>query len=268
MNKKKLVGKLLNYRYAHRGLHQKPTIPENSMAAFQRAVEEGFGIELDVHLTRDGKLAVIHDSSLKRTCGVDLVIEDVDLAEAQGYFLEESQQRIPGLEEVLAMVGGRVPLIVELKTGKRGDGSNTTEELCRATMDALDRYEGAFGGDDERPLYCIESFDPRAVKWLQKNRPSVVRGQLAANLNKEKKTLPWFQNLLLKDLIVNWSGSPDFVAYRYEDRYEYGLMRYRGPIFFWTIRQYQDLVKAEKRGAAVIFEGFNPKEYEKDSLQR
>ena len=73
------TAQLLKYRYAHRGLHQKPEIPENSMAAFQHAVEEGFGIELDIHLTADGRLAVIHDSSLKRTCGADRIIEDMTL---------------------------------------------------------------------------------------------------------------------------------------------------------------------------------------------
>ena len=74
MEKRVLIQELLRHRYAHRGLHAKPTIPENSMAAFARAVEAGYGIELDLHLTRDGKLAVIHDASLKRTCGVDLKI--------------------------------------------------------------------------------------------------------------------------------------------------------------------------------------------------
>ena len=103
MEKSLWIQELLQHRYAHRGLHQKPTIPENSMAAFARAVEAGYGIELDLHLTRDGRLAVIHDASLKRTCGVDRKIEDLTLAEAQTYPLEESEEHIPEFFEA----GGR-----------------------------------------------------------------------------------------------------------------------------------------------------------------
>ena len=106
MEKRVLIQELLRHRYAHRGLHAKPTIPENSMAAFARAVEAGYGIELDLHLTRDGKLAVIHDASLKRTCGVDLKIEDLTLAEARDYPLEESDERIPEFCDFFAS-GGR-----------------------------------------------------------------------------------------------------------------------------------------------------------------
>ena len=118
MNKKDILDELLKHRYAHRGLHKKPAIPENSMAAFRLAVEKGYGMEMDLHLTRDGKLAVIHDASLLRTAGVDLVIEDLTLEEAQKYMLEESSEVIPDFQEVLDMTAGRVPLIVELKVGK------------------------------------------------------------------------------------------------------------------------------------------------------
>ena len=101
MEKRQTLDELLKWRYAHRGFHDKPTVPENSMIAFKRAVAEGFGIELDVHLTKDKKLAVIHDSSLRRTCGADLNIEEITLGEAQVYFLEKSEEVIPAFEEVL-----------------------------------------------------------------------------------------------------------------------------------------------------------------------
>ncbi|MBR4409890.1 MAG: glycerophosphodiester phosphodiesterase, partial [Firmicutes bacterium] len=111
-----ILEELLKHRFAHRGLHKKPLIPENSMAAFRLAVDHGFGMEMDLHLTRDGKLAVIHDPSLLRTAGVDLIIEDLTLEEAQKYVLEESEgEVIPDFQELLDMVAGRVPLIVELK---------------------------------------------------------------------------------------------------------------------------------------------------------
>lgn len=253
MTKKELLRQLLQYRYAHRGFHQKPIVPENSMIAFRRAVSEGFGIELDLHLTADGKLAVIHDNSLKRTCGVDLIIEQLTLTDAQMYFLEKSQERIPEFCDVLREVDGNTPLIIELKAGKDAEGRDNTESLCIATMEALKGYTG---------MYCIESFSPLIVKWMRKNRPDVIRGQLAAHLNKNKKTLPWMQDFLLKHLLVNLSGRPDFVAYQFADRQEPAFVRFKGAKFFWTIREYRDLKKAEEMGAAAIFETFNPKDYE------
>lgn len=264
VTKREKLDVLLKQRYAHRGLHRKPVVPENSMAAFERAVQEGFGIELDIHLTRDGKLAVIHDSSLKRTCGVDLHIEDVTLEDAKMYFLEQSQQRIPELSEVLDLVAGRVPLIVELKAGKTKAGEDTTKKLCQEAVSALDKYKDAYEGKPGTfsVLYCVESFSPVAVKWFRKNRPDVIRGQLAAHLNKEEKVLPYFQDFLLKNLIINRSGRPDFVAYNFDNRDESALRHYDGPLFFWTIREYADLKEAEEMGAAAIFEGFNPNEYE------
>lgn len=247
MKKEKISEELLKYRYAHRGLHDKPIIPENSMEAFSRAVNERFGIELDIHLTKDNKLAVIHDSSLKRTCGIDLKIEDINLSEAQVYFLEKSNETIPSFEDVLELVGGRVPLIIELKTANKNHTS-----LCSLMMEALKHYDG---------LYCIESFDPMAVRWLKKNRPDVVRGQLAGSL-KGEGVVNGVQEFLLKNLWVNILSKPDFVAYRFEDRKEEAFVKFKGAKFLWTVREYGDLKKTEAMGASAIFEKFNPKDYE------
>ena len=87
------------WRYAHRGYHDKPRIPENSMAAFRRALDRRFGVELDVHLMKDGRLAVIHDSSLLRTAGVDVAVEDLTAEELKQYRLEGTDEQIPLLEE-------------------------------------------------------------------------------------------------------------------------------------------------------------------------
>ncbi|MFR8727711.1 MAG: glycerophosphodiester phosphodiesterase family protein [Dysosmobacter sp.] len=107
---------LRQYRYAHRGYHDKPHIPENSMAAFRRAIEHGYGAELDVHLMKDGRLAVIHDASLKRTAGADVLVEDLTAEELKQYRLEGTQEQIPLLEEVLPLFQGK-RLIIELKAG-------------------------------------------------------------------------------------------------------------------------------------------------------
>ena len=249
MEKKALIKELLKYRYAHRGLHNKPVIAENSMTAFELAVKEGFGIELDIHLTRDNNLAVIHDASLKRTCGIDLKIEELDISEAKMYLLEESDDAIPDFEEVLEMVDGRIPLIVELKVV-----DDNVDAICRRTAGILRNYKG--------PV-CVESFDPRAVKWFKDHEPQFVRGQLAGALGKTDPEFSKKNDFLLKNLLVNFYCKPDFVAYRFDDRDEAGFKRYKGPKFFWTIKDYAHLKEAEAMGAAGIFEQFNPKDYEK-----
>lgn len=249
MEKKKIIEELSKGRYAHRGLHSKPQIPENSMHAFRLAVDEGFGMELDIHLTADNKLAVIHDASLKRTTGVDLKIEEITLAKAQEYHLEESSEKVPDFEELLEMVDGKTPLIIELKTV-----NGNTDALCRRTIEALKGYEG---------LYCIESFDPSVVKWLRHNAPEVVRGQLAGHLRRGgDKNIKRSHDFLLKNLLVNFAGKPDFVAYKYDNIDALAFRMFSGAKFAWTIRSYEDLKRAEAKGIAGIFEKFNPKDYE------
>lgn len=259
MEKKQILDELLTWRYAHRGFHDKPAVPENSMLAFGRAASEGFGIELDVHLTKDKKLAVIHDSSLLRTCGIELNIEDITLEEAQVYFLEKSEEVIPAFEDVLDAVSGEVPLIIEIKSAGGND-----KELTDGVMAALEGYDG---------LYCIESFSPSVVGYLRKAYPDVIRGQLAGCLNKnfDKKhagesggepMLSGMQDFLLKNLWVNVVGRPDFVAYCYEDRNMNAFVNFKGAKFLWTIKNYADLKICEGSGAAGIFEQFNPKDYE------
>ena len=87
--------KFQGWRYAHRGYHDKPRIPENSIPAFRRAVQCGFGAELDVHLMKDGHLAVIHDASLLRTAGADVLVEDLTAEELKQYRLEGTEHHIP-----------------------------------------------------------------------------------------------------------------------------------------------------------------------------
>ncbi len=241
---------LLQYRYAHRGYHDKPTIPENSLAAFQRAIDHGYGAELDVHLMKDGSLAVIHDSSLQRTVGVDVRIEDLTKEDLANYYLEESRERIPLLEEVLALFEGKTPLIVELKPE-----NGNYKELSAAVAAMLDDYQGD---------YCIESFDPFVVHWFKKNRPQVCRGQLSYDfLGDENSTLPWPLKFAMTNLLGNFLTQPDFVAYKYDDRANVSLQLckaiWQPKIFHWTIGVQETMDIAEAEGATCIFERFEPK---------
>lgn len=241
---------LLDRKYfAHRGLHDDgDDAPENSMPAFERAVEAGYGIELDVHVTRDGIPAVFHDARLERMCGERAagVLEDYTYEELQQFTLGRSAERIPKLEDVLRMVRGRVPLIVEIK-------SETTDVSCCEAIDALLRaYDGA---------YCIESFNPIVLLWFRRNRSEVVRGQLATNFRKDGEFHNVF-SFFMTHLLFNFLSKPDFIAYNHEFQGEPGrkICRklYRKPAAAWTVRTNGELEKLRSEFDIFIFENFTP----------
>ena len=247
---------LRQYRYAHRGLHNiERGVPENSLLAFRYAIAGGFGAELDVHLTRDKRLVVAHDSYLDRLCGVHVRIEEQTLGELQKLTLQGTKEKIPLLEEVLPLFEGRAPLIIELKVE-----NGNYRGLCEQTCKLLGSYRGDF---------CIESFDPRVLRWLKKNEPFILRGQLAENYTKPGKApgFPFPARLAMTMLLPNFLTRPDFIAFRYEDRDLLpvrlccGLLK--GQEACWTIRHQSELERAERDGALVIFEGFLPKKREK-----
>ncbi len=237
--------KFRGWSYAHRGLHD-DVLPENSMGAFRAALEAGCGIELDIHLMQDGNLAVIHDASLKRTAGADVRIEDLTAADLGNYRLEGSQEHIPLFSEVLSLFDGKAPLIVELKCER-----NNHAALCEAACKMLDSYHG---------LYCMESFDPRAVHWLRKNRPDICRGQLAENWMGKKNGIPTILRFALTYHISNVYTRPDFIAYKYADRKTFGngicrkLLGLQG--VSWTLRSREEYDTAVKEGWIPIFENF------------
>lgn len=240
---------LERFRYAHRGLHDKEHgIPENSLAAFRRAADHGFGAELDVHLTRDGRLAVIHDDSLKRTCGVDVKVSDLTSAELSQYRLDGTGERIPFLDEVLPIFEGRAPLIVELKA------EHSAGALARAACDLLDQY---------KVDYCIESFHPLAVRWLKKNRPDICRGQLSQNfLTKGHSGAAWAADFAMTHLLTCFFTVPDFIAYNHRHRREPSLRLARRVWgvreVSWTLRSRAEMEAVEADGCLSIFEKFIP----------
>ncbi len=239
---------LVGWNYAHRGLHDAQK-PENSMAAFRAALEKGYGIELDVHLLKDGSLAVIHDASLTRTTGQEGDVEDLTEAELSSYKLEGTEETIPTFRQVLELFDGNAPLIVELKSHK-----NNCAALTEAVCKLLDDYQGA---------YCLESFDPRCIRWLYKNRPELIRGQLTENFFKTKKSpLPWYLKLTLSKQLMNFLILPHFVSYKFADRKTFGNFLVRKlwgvQCVTWTLTTPQEHETALKEGWIPIFENYNP----------
>ena len=242
--------KLLGWNYAHRGLHNKEQgIPENSLAAFRAAVEGGYGAELDIHLLKDGSLAVFHDSDLKRITGKEGRIEDLTAGDLPGYHLLETEETIPLFSDVLEVFSGKTPLIIELKPV---DGNHV--QLCQAACDAMEGYEG---------LWCMESFDPRCVNWLRKHRPDIIRGQLSADFLKTGKNMPLWQRIVMTHNMSHCLTNPDFIAYQFEHRHHtlgnYFSRKVWGILgVSWTIRTKKDYDLAVKEGWIPIFENFIP----------
>ena len=238
---------LRGWHYAHRGLHDM-TRPENSMSAFRAALDAGFGIELDVHLLADGNLAVMHDSSLRRTVGSDVLIETLTTQQLSEYRLNGTEEPIPTFQQVLDLFDGKAPLIVELKSANNNH-AQLTEAACRM----LDAYHGP---------YCIESFDPRCIYWLKKHRPDLIRGQLAENFFRSTSPISNVLKFIMTNHLANILTRPDFIAYKFDDRKNLGtfltrrLLKVQG--VSWTIRSKIDFDTAVKEGWIAIFENFHP----------
>ena len=233
--------------FAHSGLHDNASdAPENSMAAFRKAVEAGLGMELDVQVTKDGVPVVFHDFKLERICGAPGKIADSTYEELQAYTLCDSKERIPRFSELLEMVDGQVPLIVEIK-------AETANVSCCGIIDSLLRaYRGP---------YCIESFNPMVLWWFRRNHGDVVRGQLSSNFRREGE----YWNILyfaMTHLLFNFLTKPDFIAYNHKFSEEPGrrICRrlYRHPAAAWTIRSQQDLEALKGEYDVFIFDSFLP----------
>ncbi len=230
---------------AHRGLHRADrSVPENSLSAFRDAAENGYAIELDVHLTADDRVVVFHDDSLRRVCGVEQDVEALTWHELRELRLDGTGEHMPLLSDVLAEVRGRVPIVVELKTSPR------RKELCERTWELLRPYNGD---------YCIESFDPRIVRWWRINAPGVLRGQLSCTREQFGEATKPVEAFALSRLLCNFLGRPQFIAYGVDGKKpllvrlveKMGAMR-----VCWTSHDW----KNEVCNDAVIFEFYRPRQ--------
>ena len=228
--------------FAHRGLYNDTDRPENSMPAFRAAAAAGYGVELDVRLTRDGVCVICHDSDLLRMTGESGVVEELDWAELQQYRLAGTRERIPALSEALdVLCAANTPVIVELKHAsgqKRGP-------LCKKVLEELDRRDGTF---------CVESFDPLTVAWFRFRAPELLRGILTSQ--REDLSTDPVSAFCASRVLFNFVCRPQFIAHHVGGRslpvrlaHLMGAMRVT-----WTARDRGQ----EYRSDAVIFENFLP----------
>lgn len=232
--------------FAHRGLHDAARgLPENSLAAFSAAADAGVGVELDVHLTRDGEVVVTHDPDLSRVTGRPGLIAEQLLEELVTRRLGETDERIPTLAQVLEVTAGRVPVMVEVKnTGLRVGALEAAVARCLA---------GVTG-----PV-CVASFNPRTVGWFARHAPELVRGQVAARV--VDLAVPWALRRGLASMTANRWTRPHFVSYEFAALPTRRCRRWREsgrPLLTWTVRTREELARAGALADNVIFEGFLP----------
>ena len=232
---------LLNTPIAHRGLHD-DIIPENSIPAFERAIESGFNIEIDVHLSADGQLVVFHDADLKRMCGVEKAVKDCTVEELKTYRLKNTEYTIPTLDEFMKLVNGKVGILCEVK------GINPFDTtIAKATIEAFKTYDGNV---------ALQSFNAGAVICFRKDggRPF---GQL----------ITWGWGDAEKCAKMNWMGKlhickiskPQFIAYdvrtcKDAEKYINKQKKKGKPIIIWTVNSPEKLALARSIGDNIIFE--------------
>ena len=240
---------------AHRGLFA-DGIPENSLSAFKRAADAGFGIELDVQLTADSKLAVFHDSDLKRMFGVGGRISEMTYGELSKLSCPGTGEGVPLLCDVLDCVDGRAPVIIEIKSYGRA------EETCRAVCAELSGRRGE---------YCVESFDPLVLKILKKIAPQIERGQLSQNFLKNRSGASFAARFSATCLLADFIARPSFIAYNHRHRIPFSarLLKRIGAarLAAWTVKSEEELERAEKFYDIIIFDSFIPSRREDQNNQ-
>lgn len=242
------MAKFLTYRYAHRGLHGDGAA-ENSLTAFRRAVKAGYGIELDVRLSRDGELVVFHDETLLRVCGVDKKVIDLSVEELSSLRLSGTDDCPPTFREVLELVAGKVPLLIEIKLALNESG------VAERFLEEIRDYRGE---------YVVESFNPKALRIVRKARPDIFLGQLSMKYGDVPSLRGKPAYFLMERMLLSFLVRPDFIAYE-KCGFKSGVLKrmknnYGTPCFAWTVRSAEEDAEALQDGFdTVIFEGYQPK---------
>jgi Glycerophosphoryl diester phosphodiesterase len=244
--KRKTVSQFCQKNYAHRGLFSNSKgIPENSLPAFQNAVRAGYGIELDVQITKDNKVVVFHDDTLSRMCQIDSRVCEKTYEELQELSLLQTKYKIPLLSDILSLVDGKIPLLIEIKL------TTACLDTCVLVNEVLLNYHGD---------YCIESFNSLVLLWYRRHRPDIIRGQLSANLTKPIADGGLILSFIIKHLLSNFLSAPDFIAYAYNhtSNISFWINKYiyKVPIFAWTIRSEAVYNKVINSFDSFIFENF------------
>lgn len=237
MSKADKLQTLAAYAYAHRGLHD-ANVPENSMAAFRGAMDMRLGIECDLRKSSDGRAMVFHDAELERLTGRSGAMGQRSVGDLTSIALSGSEETIPTLRDVLDLVAGKVPLLLEIKI----DGARPVEALCRAVRRDLEGYLGPVG---------VMSFDMRVPRWFAVHEPDLPAGLVVTEQN---------ARTLLTSFALRHSVSrakADFLALDIRDlpsKISARALAQGKPLFTWTVRNAEQVEVAQQAGAMPILE--------------
>ncbi|OUR96875.1 hypothetical protein A9Q84_11095 [Halobacteriovorax marinus] len=225
---------------AHRGLHDHES-PENSLASFKKGMALGHALEFDIHLTKDKKLVVFHDKNTQRMCTVSKEISQSNYSELRDLKLLKTNEGIPLLEEVLSLVNGKVPLLIEIKD----DGPDGVLE--KELIKVMDKYHGQF---------AIQSFNPWSLKHLRALKEDYTLGMLSGSFKYSK--LHFFGKVALKSLLFASVIKPNFFSLEYEFYPWYQQLMVKlypsDALIFWTIKDDSLGKKILKAGHGIIYE--------------
>ncbi len=246
-SKTKVVRRLLETPLTHRGWHR-DDVPENSLLSFEKSIEQGYSIELDIHQLLDGELIVFHDENLKRMTGHDINLSEATYSEIRDLKLLNSSERIPTFSEVLQCVDGRVPLLLELKTEK---SHRKTGKLEETLLPLLRNYSGDF---------AVQSFNPFSVLWFKNNAPDLARGLLSRQF--DISDFNCFQKYYLRNLVLLPLVRPDFICYQWDIVDKLALKFARKvlglPVIVFVIRNEEERSRMIDYYDNMIFEDFRP----------
>ena len=236
---------------AHRGLHNLDAkVIENSRSAVKAAMAKNFAIEVDLQPDCDGNPMVFHDETLDRLTNSSGRVDELSVSELRSISYRISPDTILALEDLLTIVGGKVPLIVEIKSMWR-DQHRFVEKIVAK----FNNYDGKF---------ALMSFDPAIMMIVKSLAPDICRGLVAERFRDTAywKHLSWGQKFVLKNLLWSFRVQPHFVAYNIADLPTVGTHLFsrilRRPLLTWTVRTEADKRRALKYADAMIFEGFVP----------
>lgn len=236
-NNRKLPDWLTNTPIAHRGFHNiNASIVENSLSSFKAAIDAGLAIELDIQFSKDEVPMVFHDKTLERLTNSNAKLSEKTKEELSNLALSSTTDTIPSLEEVLNLVNGQVPLVLEIKPV-----SGDREKRVGIILALLNGYDGD---------YCIQSFDPMIVHQVKKLAPTVIRGQLG--MKSPPKTVPAGKRFLITQMPLNRLTQPDYIGYDIQDLQSF--KKTNRPILAWTVDDKEKLKKARKFADNIIFE--------------
>ena len=228
---------LVKNKIAHRGIFDNNKVPENSIKSFKNAINKGYVIEFDVHLTKDKKIVVFHDMDLDRMTKEKGLIKELTLEELQKIKLLDTNYRIPSLDEVLELIDGKVPILIEIKYDVKGF------ELPKLLLERLKTYNGEV---------AIQSFDPFIVSYIRFHAKEYLRGLLIGSFKNKVKNI-FINNLVLLpfDILIS---NPDFLAVDKKMYKNKKIKRFKKKknVVAWTMKSKEDVDKYKDKFDNVI----------------